>query len=147
VDRAATTTSLHTVAEAARLMNVSADCVRRMVRAGQLVTVTLAGAAYERVTGASILALANRAPEQVETSNPDIMEYLNRPTLPGESRASAYPGGAPCSTSTTQCSSSPRCYLRLAARCSPCQFYPQPVATGVGGRSRRIPDVRQILNF
>jgi hypothetical protein len=71
-------------------MNVSADCVRRMVRAGQLVTVTLAGAAYERVTGASILALANRAPEQVETSKPDLMEYLNRPTLPGESRASAY---------------------------------------------------------
>lgn len=60
---APTRASLHTVAETARILRVSATRVHAMIAAGQLCTVIPAGAAYPRVTGASILAFASVAPE------------------------------------------------------------------------------------
>lgn len=58
-----TTTSLHSLRETARALHVGIATVEAMIRAGQLATVTPAGFAYPRVTGASILAFASVVPE------------------------------------------------------------------------------------
>jgi len=58
-----TTTSLHSLRETARALHVGIATVEAMIRAGQLATVTPAGSAYPRVTGASILAFASVVPE------------------------------------------------------------------------------------
>lgn len=81
-----TTTSLHTVADAARALHVGIATVEAMIRAGQLATVTPAGSAYPRVTGASILAFANVVPEPEPEPAPafDIRELLDRKRGPSE---------------------------------------------------------------
>lgn len=82
-------TSLHTVASAARVLHVSRARVASMIRAGQLTTVTPAGCAHLRITGASILALAGKAPKDtVDYANVEAL--LDRPRAAGESALSEF---------------------------------------------------------
>ncbi len=78
----ATPTSLHTIAASARILRVSRARVACMIRAGQLATVTPAGAAHPRVTGASILAFTSVVPEPEPVF--DIRELLDRKRGPSE---------------------------------------------------------------
>ncbi len=85
VDRQPTSCSLHTRAEAARLLGITPARVDAMITAGQLATVQPAGLAYERVTGASILAFASRVPDKPTRvrprRDPEIAFILERAGL------------------------------------------------------------------